>query len=105
MNGNRLEIVKLGASIETIDKNAFANCPYILSVYANMEFPPIIDSSVFANDGDLSLVNLYVLESAYVRYKKNRCMEGFRFASYARSRTISSRNSDFTHQLHAETHP
>ena len=76
-NGNRLETIILGADIETISDSAFANCPYILSVYAHMEYPPVINASVFVGDGDLSLVDLFVPESAITRYRKTAVWKEF----------------------------
>ena len=76
-NGNRLETIILGANVESIGDSAFANCPYILSVYAHMEYPPVINASVFDGDGDLSLVDLYVPESALTRYKKTAVWKEF----------------------------
>ena len=76
-NGNRLETVILGADIETISDSAFANCPYILSVYAHMEYPPVISASVFVGDGDLSIVDLFVPESALTRYRKTAVWKEF----------------------------
>ena len=76
-NGNRLENIILGAGIENIGDSAFANCPYILAVYAHMEYPPVINASVFADDGDLSLVDLFVPESALTRYKKTAVWKVF----------------------------
>lgn len=77
MNGNRLETIKLGAGIETIGDSAFANCPYILSVYAYMEYPPVIDASVFVDDGELSYVDLYVPTSSFARYRKTAVWREF----------------------------
>ena len=82
-NGNRLETIILGEGIETIDVNAFANCPYILSVYAYMEYPPVIDASVFAGCGDLSYVDLYVLEDSYARYRKSAVWNSFNLKTFS----------------------
>ena len=76
-NSSRLETIILGKNIETIGTSAFANCPYIMSVYATMEYPPIIDSSVFADCGDLSLVDLFVPESTIKRYQKTAIWKEF----------------------------
>ena len=81
-NGNRLETIILGEGIETIDVNAFANCPYILSVYAYMEYPPVIDASVFAGCGDLSYVDLYVLEDSYALYRKSAVWNSFNLKTF-----------------------
>lgn len=70
MNGNRLQKITLGANIESIEASAFANCPYLLEVQAKMEFPPIIDASVFADCGDLSGIDCYVPEESIALYKK-----------------------------------
>ncbi len=77
MNGNRLQKITLGANIESIEASAFANCPYLLEVQAKMEFPPIIDASVFADCGDLSGIDCYVPEESIVLYKKTAVWKEF----------------------------
>ena len=76
-NEKWLTTIKLGADIETIGDHAFADCPYLLNIYAKMDYPPIIDASVFANDGDLSWVDLYVPEESLVLYKKTNVWKEF----------------------------
>ena len=77
MNGNRLQKITLGGNIETIEASAFANCPYLLEVQAKMEFPPIIDASVFADCGDLSGIDCYVPEESMAFYKKTAVWKEF----------------------------
>lgn len=76
-NGNRLQTIVLGAGIETIADSAFANCPYLITVHAQMEFPPIIDASVFADCGDLSGVDCYVPTESMAFYRKTAVWKEF----------------------------
>jgi len=77
MNENRLQKITLGENIETIANSAFANCPYLLEIHARMEFPPVIDASVFADCGDLSGIDCYVPEDSYAFYKKTAVWKEF----------------------------
>ena len=76
-NCNRLQIIHFGENIETISENAFANCPYLIEIYAKMEFPPIIDASVFQDCGELSGIDCYVPQSSLVFYKKTAVWKEF----------------------------
>ena len=69
-NGNRLQKITFGENIETIADSAFAHCPYLLEIHAQMEFPPLIDASVFADCGDLSGIDCYVPQASFAFYKK-----------------------------------
>ena len=69
-NGKRLQKVTFGENIDTIGDSAFANCPYLIEVHAKMEFPPVINSSVFVGCGDLSGVDCYIPEASMVFYRK-----------------------------------
>ena len=75
--GNRLVKIQLGENVETIENGAFKNCPYILEVYAYMEYPPIIDASVFTGCGDLSVIDCYVLEESMPFYRKTAVWKEF----------------------------
>lgn len=77
MNENRLQKITLGENIEKIANSAFANCPYLLEIHARMEFPPVIDASVFADCGDLSGIDCYVPEDSYAFYKKTAVWKEF----------------------------
>ena len=76
-NGNRLQTITLGSGIETIGDNAFADCPYIITIHAYMEYPPVINANVFANCGDLSLIDCYVPEESMTLYKKTNVWKQF----------------------------
>ncbi len=76
-NGNQLQKITLGSGIETIGNSAFANCPYLITIYAQMEFPPIIDASVFADCGDLSGIDCYVDDASLAFYKKTAVWKEF----------------------------
>ena len=77
MNENRLQKITLGENIETIANSAFTNCPYLLEIHARMEFPPVIDASVFADCGDLSGIDCYIPEDSYAFYKKTAVWKEF----------------------------
>ena len=68
--GSRIQTITLGESLETIGDSAFANCPYLLTVNANMAFPPLINNSVFANCGLLSGIDCYVPAGSLALYQK-----------------------------------
>lgn len=76
-NGSRLQKVSIGENVETIGDSAFANCPYLIEIHAGMEFPPIIDTSVFADCGDLRGIDCYVQEESMVFYKKTAVWKEF----------------------------
>ena len=76
--GNRLQKIVFGENVETIETGAFANCPYLLEVYAKMEFPPVIDASVFEGCGDLSGIDCYVPEASMALYKKAAVWKEFK---------------------------
>jgi hypothetical protein len=62
--------INFGKAIEIIEKNAFGRCPYLLEIHAPMEYPPVIDASVFAECGDLGGIDCYVPEESLALYKK-----------------------------------
>ncbi len=74
---NRLIKIHLGNAIKTIGNYAFKNCPYILEIHAPMEFPPIIDASVFEGCGDLSGIDCYVQEESLAFYRKTPVWKEF----------------------------
>ena len=76
-NCNRLQIIHFGENVESIYENAFANCPYLIEIYAKMEFPPIIDETVFQDCGELSGIDCYVPQSSLVFYKKTAVWKEF----------------------------
>lgn len=75
--GSRLQTVTLDANLTTIGDSAFNNCPYLITVNANMEFPPLISSSVFANCGDLSYVDCNVPQNSLGLYRKTAVWSSF----------------------------
>ena len=68
--GSRLQTITLDDALETIGDNAFASCPYLLTINANMAFPPLINYSVFANCGALSGIDCYVPQGSLALYRK-----------------------------------
>ena len=76
-NGNRLQEIVLGEGVETIGDSAFNNCPYLIAIHAQMEYPPVISTSVFANCGDLSGIDCYVPQESLAFYKKTAVWKEF----------------------------
>ena len=78
---SRLQKIFFGKNVETIGGNAFANCPYLIEVYAKMEFPPVVDASVFEGCGDLSGIDCYVPETSMALYKEAVVWKEFKLHS------------------------
>lgn len=76
-NESRLQTITLDSALTNIGDSAFNNCPYLLTIYANMEFPPLINNSVFANCGDLSGIDCYVPQTSFAFYKKTAVWKDF----------------------------
>ena len=70
MNCTQVIEVVLPPSVTEIGENAFASCPYLLTINANMAFPPLINYSVFANCGLLSGIDCYVPQGSLALYRK-----------------------------------
>lgn len=75
--GNRLQTITLDSALATIGDSAFSHCPYLISIYAHMEFPILINSSVFSDCGDLSGIDCYVPQGSYALYKKTAVWKDF----------------------------
>ena len=68
--GSYLQTITLDDALVTIGDSAFASCPYLMTVNANMPFPPVINTSVFANCGLLSGIDCYVPQGSLALYRK-----------------------------------
>ena len=76
--GSRLQTITLDDALETIGDSAFASCPYLLTINANMAFPPLINYSVFANCGALSGIDCYVPQGSLALYQKTAVWNSFK---------------------------
>ena len=75
---NRLKTIILeDTDSRFIGEGIFANCPSLLTVISNCEYPPTIDATVFDGCGDLSLVDCYVPDGSVVLYKKHDVWKAF----------------------------
>ena len=92
-NGSRLQTITLDAALETIGDSAFNNCPYLLTINANMAFPPIITSSVFANCGLLSGIDCYVPQGSLALYRKTAVWSSFNLHELATGLESTSKNN------------
>ncbi len=88
-----LQKVNLGRGLTTIGNSAFKNCTYLAEITANMDFPPIIDASVFNGCGDLSEIPCFVPSSALLQYHKTDVWKEFKLMTTTPASVEATENS------------
>ena len=98
-NFKSIENIVLPSSINSIGQNAFNTCPYLLTIHAAMEYPPIIEYNVFANCGSLYGITLYVPQNSLAQYRKANVWSSFRLQAEIPKFTITFMDWDNTELL------
>ena len=98
-NCRSVENIILPSTINSIGQNAFNTCPYLLTIHAAMEYPPIIEYNVFANCGSLYGITLYVPQNSLVQYRKANVWSSFRLQAEIPKFTITFMDWDNTELL------
>ena len=98
-NCQSIENIVLPSSINSIGQNAFNTCPYLLTIHAAMEYPPIIEYNVFANCGSLYGITLYVPQNSLAQYRKANVWSSFRLQAEIPKFTITFMDWDNTELL------
>lgn len=98
-NCKSIENIVLPSSINSIGQNAFNTCPYLLTIHAAMEYPPVIEYNVFANCGSLYGITLYVPQNSLAQYRKANVWSSFRLQAEIPKFTITFMDWDNTELL------
>lgn len=98
-NCRSVENIILPSTINSIGQNAFNTCPYLLTIHAAMEYPPIIEYNVFANCGSLYGITLYVPQNSLAQYRKANVWSSFRIQAEIPKFTITFMDWDNTELL------
>ncbi len=98
-NCRSVENIILPSTINSIGQNAFNTCPYLLTIHAAMEYPPIIEYNVFANCGSLYGITLYVPQNSLAQYRKANVWSSFRLQAEIPKFTITFMDWDNTELL------
>ena len=101
-NCKSIENIILPNSINSIGQNAFNTCPYLLTIHARMEYPPTVESNVFANCGSLYGINLYVPKNSLAQYRKANVWSSFNIQEEIQKYTITFINWDDSELLKLE---
>jgi hypothetical protein len=98
-NCRSVENIILPSTINSIGQNAFNTCPYLLTIHAAMEYPPVIEYNVFANCGSLYGITLYVPQNSLAQYRKANVWSSFRLQAEIPKFTITFMDWDNTELL------